>query len=192
VIGGLQVYRRATWATHLLGLTLAHLSFKLWPGCNRDVSEPAQPGPGGGLAAGSLEPGLPGPTVTVTVTRTAQSAGELFKLRSTPAGLGPRRSRYRGQCTPPASLRLRLRAESGWRRPGAAKSNSDHGMTFARASASGPAWAVSIWNPADLTYTVIYRHMTTYARYMTPYPMPCHMGSYTEYIEVYTFPECLY
>ena len=50
----------------------------------------------------------------------------------------------------------------------------------------------SIWNPADLTYTVIYRHMTTYARYMTPYPMPCHMGSYTEYIEVYTFPECLY
>ena len=50
----------------------------------------------------------------------------------------------------------------------------------------------SIWNPADLTYTVIYRHMTTYTRYMTPYPMPCHMGSYTEYIEVYTFPECLY
>ena len=49
-----------------------------------------------------------------------------------------------------------------------------------------------IWNPADLTYTVIYRHMTTYTRYMTPYPMPCHMGSYTEYIEVYTFPECLY
>ena len=30
----------------------------------------------------------------------------------------------------------------------------------------------------------IYRHMTTYTRYMTPYPMPCHMGSYTEYIEV--------
>ena len=49
-----------------------------------------------------------------------------------------------------------------------------------------------IWNPADLTYTVIYRHMTTYTRYMTPYPMPCHMGSYTEYIEVYTFPEFLY
>jgi hypothetical protein len=49
-----------------------------------------------------------------------------------------------------------------------------------------------IWNPDTLTYTVIYRHMTTYTQYMTPYPMHCHMGSYTEYIEVYTFPECLY
>jgi hypothetical protein len=45
-----------------------------------------------------------------------------------------------------------------------------------------------IWKPDNMTYTVIYPH----TRYMTPYPMPCHMGSYTGYIEVYTFPEFLY
>ncbi len=38
----------------------------------------------------------------------------------------------------------------------------------------------------------IHRHIPTYTRYMTPYPMPCHMGSYTGYMRVYTFSEFLY
>ncbi len=34
----------------------------------------------------------------------------------------------------------------------------------------------AIWNPDNLTY------MTTFTRYIPPYPMPCHMGSFTEYM----------
>ncbi len=37
------------------------------------------------------------------------------------------------------------------------------------------------WQPG------VYRHIPSYTRYMTPYPMPCHMGSYTWYMRVYTF-----
>ncbi len=38
----------------------------------------------------------------------------------------------------------------------------------------------------------IYRHIPSYSRYMTPYPMPCHLGSYTWYLRVYTFFKIIY
>ena len=66
----------------------------------------------------------------------------------------------------------------------------------AAASPGRPSPGMSAW----LSRTVhleswqpdIYRHMTTYTRYMWPYPMPCHMASYTKYMWSYTFPEFLY
>ena len=50
-----------------------------------------------------------------------------------------------------------------------------------------PCSYMYIWNPDNLPYTVIWRHIPSFDGHMTPYPMLCHMGSYDRHMTPYTF-----